>query len=99
MYTGLEPEFSLLYQDESGNNYLCDRADNLEKPCYDYKGLSRSRTFIEKLVDSLQAAEFDVYQIDHEDANGQFEINYTYTDAKGCKGMKILNQFRHHNSG
>ena len=81
LYTGLEPEFSLLYQDESGNIYPCDRTDNLEKPCYDYKGLSRSRAFIEKLVDSLQAAEFDVYQIDHEDANGQFEINYTYTDA------------------
>ena len=81
LYTGLEPEFSLLYQDKRGNIYPCDRTDNLEKPCYDYKGLSRSRAFIEKLIDSLQAVEFDVYQIDHEDANGQFEINYTYTDA------------------
>lgn len=33
------------------------------------------------MVESLQAADFDVYQIDHEDANGQFEINYTYTDC------------------
>ena len=23
----------------------------------------------------------DVYQIDHEDANGQFEVNFTYADA------------------
>lgn len=81
LYTGLEPEFSLLYQDRHGNIYPCDRTDTLEKPCYDYKGLSRSRAFIEKLVESLQAADFDVYQIDHEDANGQFEINYTYTDC------------------
>lgn len=81
LYTGLEPEFSLLYQDKRGNIYPCDRTDTLDKPCYDYKGLSRSRAFIEKLVESLQASGFDVYQIDHEDANGQFEINYTYTDC------------------
>ena len=80
LYTGIEPEFSLLSKDEHGIQ-PCDRTDTLDKPCYDYKGLSRSRVFIEKLVESLQAVGFDVYQIDHEDANGQFEINYTYTDC------------------
>lgn len=80
-YTGLEPEFVLLKKDEHGNIAPCDPTDVLDKPCYDYKGLSRSRAFIEKLVGSLQSAGFDVYQIDHEDANGQFEINYTYTDC------------------
>ena len=79
-YTGIEPEFSLLSKDEHGI-HPCDPTDTLDKPCYDYKGLSRSRAFIEKLVESLQAVGFDVYQIDHEDANGQFEINYTYTDC------------------
>jgi len=80
-YTGVEPEFSLLSKDEHGNIHPCDPTDTLEKPAYDYKGLSRSRAFIEKLVESIQAVGFDVYQIDHEDANGQFEINYTYTDC------------------
>lgn len=79
--TGIEPEFSLLSKDERGNIHPYDRSDTLDKPCYDYKGLSRSRAYIEKLVGSLQAVGFDVYQIDHEDANGQFEINYTYTDC------------------
>jgi glutamine synthetase len=78
--TGLEPEFSLLRKDEHGI-HPADATDLLDKPCYDYKGLSRSCTYIEKLVSSLQVAGFDVYQIDHEDANGQFEINYTYTDC------------------
>lgn len=81
LYTGIEPEFSLLSKDEHGNIHPYDSTDILDKPCYDYKGLSRSRAFIEKLVESLQAVGFDVYQIDHEDANGQFEINYTYTDC------------------
>ncbi|MDG6774341.1 type III glutamate--ammonia ligase [Thiomicrorhabdus sp. ZW0627] len=80
--TGIEPEFSLLKRDESGHVVPFDDTDTLDKPCYDYKGMSRSRAFLEKFVDSLQQVGFDVYQIDHEDANGQFEINYTYSDAK-----------------
>ncbi|WP_319380164.1 type III glutamate--ammonia ligase [Thiomicrorhabdus sp.] len=80
--TGIEPEFSLLKRDENGHLMPFDDSDILDKPCYDYKGLSRSRAFLEKFVDSLQQVGFDVYQIDHEDANGQFEINYTYSDAK-----------------
>lgn len=79
--TGLEPEFSLFKRDKDGQLGLVDDTDTLAKPCYDYKGLSRSREFLEKLVESLQAVGMDVYQIDHEDANGQFEINYTYSDA------------------
>ena len=84
-YTGLEPEFSLLKKTVEGKLTPCDPGDTLAKPCYDYKGLSRVRAFLEKLTDSLRAVDIDVYQIDHEDANGQFEINYTYTDAlKSC---------------
>jgi len=79
--TGIEPEFMLLERHEDGSVTPADPSDVLEKPCYDYKGLSRSRAFIEDLVGSLQQVGFDVYQIDHEDGNGQFELNYTYTDA------------------
>lgn len=81
MYTGLEPEFSLLRRDDKGGIVPCDATDTLAKPCYDYKGLSRSRAFLERLTDDLRAVGIDVYQVDHEDANGQFEINYTYTDC------------------
>ncbi|OOG26417.1 type III glutamate--ammonia ligase [Thioalkalivibrio denitrificans] len=81
MNTGLEPEFSLLRRDGNGGVVPADDSDRLDKPCYDYKGLSRSREFLERLVESLQAVDFDVYQVDHEDANGQFEINYTYSDC------------------
>lgn len=80
LHTGLEPEFSLLKRVE-GRIVPCDDSDTLAKPCYDYKGLSRTRTFLEKLANSLRSVGIDVYQIDHEDANGQFELNYTYTDC------------------
>lgn len=80
-FTGLEPEFSLLRRNESGKLVPADDSDTQDKPCYDYKGMARMAPFLETLVDSLTAVGIDVYQIDHEDANGQFEVNYTYTDA------------------
>ena len=79
--TGLEPEFCLFERDGNGGLRPVDPSDTLDKPCYDYKGLSRSREFLERLVSNLQEVGFDIYQIDHEDANAQFEINYTYADA------------------
>ncbi|MFC3609452.1 type III glutamate--ammonia ligase [Stutzerimonas tarimensis] len=79
--TGLEPEFSLFRRSGDGKLVPMDQSDCLEKPCYDYKGLSRSREFLERLTEALQAVDFDIYQIDHEDAPGQFEINYTYSEA------------------
>lgn len=79
--TGLEPEFSLFKRTPEGALVPVDDTDVLTKPCYDYKGLSRSREFLETFVEALQKVDFDVYQIDHEDANGQFEVNYTYGDA------------------
>ena len=81
MNTGLEPEFMLVTRRPDGAFGPADASDLLDKPCYDYKGLSRSRAFLEKLVSSLIEVGIDVYQIDHEDANGQFEVNFTYADA------------------
>ncbi|ABM58767.1 L-glutamine synthetase [Verminephrobacter eiseniae EF01-2] len=81
LFSGLEPEFSLLRRDAHGVLGPADCSDNLAKPCYDYKGLSRTRAFLERLSNALRATGIDVYQIDHEDANGQFEVNFTYADC------------------
>ena len=79
--TGLEPEFSLLRKDEKGGIHPFDETDTLAKPCYDYKSSTRTAAYLEELVVALQDVDIDVFQIDHEDANGQFEVNYTYSDA------------------
>ena len=52
--------------------------DTLDKPCYDYRGLLGVKDFLFDLNESLSAANIDVYQIDHEDSNGQYEINFRY---------------------
>jgi len=58
-----------------------DETDNLQKPAYDYRGIARAAGFIDRLVECLQAVGIDVFQIDHEDANGQYEVNFRYADA------------------
>ncbi|CAA9462886.1 MAG: Glutamine synthetase type I [uncultured Rubrobacteraceae bacterium] len=80
LYTGLEPEFYLLSR-QNGRLGPADTTDDLEKPCYDYKGLARQRSFLERISESLAQVGLDVYQIDHEDANGQFEINFFHKDC------------------
>lgn len=81
LYTGIEPEFMLLARGPDGRCMPADPSDALEKPCYDYKGLARASRVLDQIVSALRAAGVDVYQIDHEDANGQFEVNFTYADA------------------
>jgi len=79
--TGLEPEFILLRQEADGRLTPYDGTDQLAKAAYDYRGLSRGREFLNPLIASLMAVGIDVYQIDHEDANGQYEINFKYNEA------------------
>ncbi|MGA9025936.1 MAG: type III glutamate--ammonia ligase [Steroidobacteraceae bacterium] len=81
LYTGIEPEFMLLARRADGSLGPADPTDDLDKPCYDYKGLSRTREVLDEMVGALRAVGIDVYQIDHEDGNGQFEVNFTYADA------------------
>jgi len=79
--TGLEPEFYLVKRDASGAVVPFDSSDTLARPTYDYQGLTRNAPFLEGLCESLQAVGLEVYQIDHEDANGQFELNFKYDEC------------------
>jgi len=88
--TGIEPEFSLLERSSDGSILPFDSTDVLQKPAYDYRGLSRARVFLERVTESLQSLGIDVYQIDHEDANGQYEINFKYADALTSADQIIL---------
>jgi glutamine synthetase len=90
LYTGIEPEFMLLKRRADNSLGPWDATDSLEKPCYDYKGLARSTDFLDRLVSAVRQVGLDVYQIDHEDANGQFEVNFTYSDAMTSADRIIL---------
>lgn len=76
--TGVEAEFFLIQPDGSG---ISDAADNAEKPCYDQQALLRRYEVIAEICDHMLALGWKPYQNDHEDANGQFEMNWEYDDA------------------
>ena len=93
--TGLEPEFFLLQKGPGG--YDAEPGDTLEKPSYDTKSLLRRRSFLDKLTTSLNECGLGVYQIDHEDATGQFEVNYHYADAlRAADNFMLFKMAAHH---
>ncbi|MEO1123963.1 MAG: type III glutamate--ammonia ligase [Cyanobacteria bacterium J06639_16] len=78
---GVEAEFFLLKATETGYT-IADSKDTAERPCYDQLNLMRQYDFISTLVTYMEDLGWEPYQCDHEDANGQFEINWTYSDAR-----------------
>jgi len=78
MKTGVEAEFFIL--DEVGTN-ISDINDQAEKPCYDQMCLMRRYEVITEICNYLDELGWEPYQNDHEDANGQFEINWKYDNC------------------
>jgi glutamine synthetase len=78
---GLELEYFLVRQKDDGSIEIADPLDTLEKPCYDLKGLTRNYDFLTTVSKYVNGLGWGNYANDHEDANGQFEQNFTYTDA------------------
>ncbi len=76
--TGVECEYFLLAAD--GEN-ISDPRDSQTKPCYDQQSLMRRFDVIAEICDAMLELGWGAYQNDHEDANGQFEMNWTYADA------------------
>jgi glutamine synthetase len=80
LHTGIEPEFFLLRRTDRGFE-PADAGDHLDKPSYDLQSLPRQGEFLSRLTAGLVACGLDVLQVDHEDARGQFEINFGHADA------------------
>lgn len=78
MKTGVECEFFLLCPDGSA---ISDPADTATKPCYDQAALMRRYDVISEICDCMLELGWQPYQNDHEDANGQFEMNWLFDDA------------------
>jgi glutamine synthetase type III len=76
--TGVECEYFLL---DAEGEAISDPRDRASKPCYDQQALMRRYDVISEICDGMQALDWEPYQNDHEDANGQFEMNWKYADA------------------
>ena len=76
--TGIEAEFFLLSPDGS---QISDEYDTASKPCYDQQAVMRRYDVIKEICDYMLELGWGPYQNDHEDANGQFEMNWEFDDV------------------
>jgi len=78
MKSGVECEYFLLNEDGSA---ISDERDTQEKPCYDQGALMRRYDVVKEICDAMLGLGWKPYQNDHEDGNGQFEMNWDYDDC------------------
>jgi glutamine synthetase len=76
--TGIEAEFFLLTPE---GTQIADVLDKAGKPCYDQQAMMRSYEVIREISDYMLDLGWGAYQNDHEDANGQWEMNWDFDDA------------------
>jgi len=91
LQVGIEPEFFLFGADAlPGSVVAADAHDQLDKPSYDLKVLLRQQPFLLELTDTLTACGLDVFQIDHEDSHGQYEVNFGHQEALASADALML---------
>ena len=76
--TGVEAEYFLLTPDGS---QISDEFDTAEKPCYDLQAITRRYDVVSEICDYMLELGWNPYQNDHEDGNGQFEMNWEFDDV------------------
>lgn len=78
---GIEFEIYVLKQNEDGTLSVPNPNDKLTKPCYDIRGFMDQFTWLDKVATCINDLGWDLYSLDHEDANGQYEFDFNYADA------------------
>ena len=88
--SGVECEYFLI--SPSGDS-IADSNDIADKPCYDQSALMRQYDLIRAICDSMIMLGWGPYQNDHEDANGQFEMNWDFSDCLQTADRHVFFKF------
>ncbi len=86
---GIETEFFLVRREGHGIVPANDR-DVLARAAYDIAGLLENLPFMDRLIGYMNQLGWDVHSFDHEDANSQFELDFSYTDAISMADRFVL---------
>jgi len=78
---GIECEVFVLRQNADGSLAVPNPDDKLNKACYDVRGFLNQFTWLDKVATCINNLGWDLYSLDHEDANGQYEFDFKYSDA------------------
>ena len=96
---GCEAEYFLVRRVEAGGIEVADPLDRSDAPCYDAKGLTRMFDHLTTLSKYMNRLGWANYANDHEDANGQFEQNFAYSDALTSADRLIFFRYMVHTRG
>ncbi len=88
--SGVESEYFLVNPEGTA---ISDLRDTQSKPCYDQSALMRQYDLIKEICDSMIKLGWNPYQNDHEDANGQFEMNWDYSDSLTTADRHVFFKF------
>jgi glutamine synthetase len=86
---GIETEFFLV-QRQNGTVVPANPKDTLAKAAYDVVGLLENMSYMDELIKHMNVLGWDVHSFDHEDANSQFEFDFSYTDAMNMADRLVL---------
>lgn len=86
---GIETEFFLVQRDGSGI-VPANPKDVLPRAAYDIAGLLENLPFMDELIRYMNQLGWDVHSFDHEDANSQFELDFSYTDVMTMSDRFVL---------
>lgn len=81
MNLGIECELFVVKQEADGKLSIPNPDDNLGKACYDIKRFLDRYPWLDKMATAMNDLGWDLYSMDHEDANSQFEFDFKYADA------------------
>ncbi len=89
---GFEPEHFLVMRNPDGSIRAWDPLgiDTLAKPCYDFRGMCQAMDYLQDIIRYGNQLGFEIYQSDHEDANGQYEVNFGWTDILHAADRLVL---------
>jgi len=90
MHSGVECEFFLITED---GMQIYDSRDTASKPCYDVSALMRRYDILKEISEAMIKLGWAPYQNDHEDANGQFEMNWDYSDCLTTADRHVFFKF------
>ncbi len=81
MNLGIECEVFVLSQGDDGSISVPNKDDKLTKSCYDVRSFMDQFNWLDKMSTTINDLGWDLYSLDHEDANGQYEFDFKYSDA------------------
>jgi glutamine synthetase len=86
---GIETEFFLVRDDE-GPIAPANPRDRLPRAAYDVAELLDALPLLRELIGHMNQLGWDVHSFDHEDANSQFEFDFSYTNALAMGDRFVL---------